>query len=215
MNNYWAFADMTVSNDLLGDREALRARLEDEGYLYFQGVIERDRILALRGEILEILAEHGWIAGGDRLADAVAVGMPVRETDEEYFSAYDERAEARVLPCARARRRLLSAVREALGRDGVPPSPQGGAARVPERAGGQHPTAPGLLEQPGHPALTAAWIPLGDCPMKQGTLAHPPRLAQLRRPPAGVQPRPGNTPGSRPERDARPAHVGHERLLSG
>ena len=67
MNNDWAFADMTASNDLLGDAQALRARLEDDGYLYLRGVIDRDRILGLRGEILEVLARHGWIAGGVKL----------------------------------------------------------------------------------------------------------------------------------------------------
>ena len=51
MNNDWAFADMTVSNDLLADRDALRARLEDEGYLYFKELIDRDRVLALRRDI--------------------------------------------------------------------------------------------------------------------------------------------------------------------
>ena len=72
MNNDWAFADMTVSNDLLADRDALRARLEDEGYLYFSGLIEPDRILALRHDILEILAARGWIVGGVKLDEAQA-----------------------------------------------------------------------------------------------------------------------------------------------
>ena len=171
MNNYWAFADMTVSNDLLGDREALRGRLEDEGYLYFQRVIERDRILALRGEILEILAGHGWIAGGDRLADAVAVGMPVRETDEEYFSAYDDLQRLESFHALAHDGDLLSALRDALGESAFPHPLKVARLVFPSEPEVSTPPHQDFLNNQGSSRLLAAWIPLGDCSMKQGTLA--------------------------------------------
>src|SRR5687768_7143962 len=90
MNNYWAFAPMTDSSDLCDDADALRERMDEDGYLYVRGLLDPDRVMAVRGEILAILAEHGWIAGGKRLERARAVGTPWREGDDEYFDVYDE-----------------------------------------------------------------------------------------------------------------------------
>jgi hypothetical protein len=171
VNNNWAFADMTVSNDLLDDREALRTRLADEGYLYFQRLIDRDRILALRGEVLEVLAGHGWIAGGDRLDDAVATGMPLRETDEEYFTAYDELQRLQAFHALAHDDALLGAVTQALGETAFPHPLKVARLVFPSEPEVSTPPHQDFLNNQGTPSLTAAWIPLGDCSMKQGTLA--------------------------------------------
>jgi ectoine hydroxylase-related dioxygenase (phytanoyl-CoA dioxygenase family) len=171
MNNDWAFADMTVSNDLLADREALRARLEDEGYLYFKELIDRDRVLALRRDILEVLADQGWIAGGDQIDDAVAVGMPVREGDEEYFAAYDELQKLESFHGLAHDDDLLGALREALGESAFPHPLKVARLVFPSEPEVSTPPHQDFLNNQGSPRLTAAWIPLGDCPMKQGTLA--------------------------------------------
>ena len=171
MNNYWAFADMTVSNDLLADREALRARLEDEGYLYFRGLIEPDRIIALRRDILEILAARGWILGGVKLGEAEARGMPVREGDEEYFTAYDELQNLESFHALAHDGDLLAAVREALGETAFPHPLKVARLVFPSEPEVSTPPHQDFLNNQGTPQLTAAWIPLGDCPMKQGTLA--------------------------------------------
>ncbi|HZO58131.1 MAG TPA: phytanoyl-CoA dioxygenase family protein [Solirubrobacterales bacterium] len=171
MNNYWAFAEMTASNDLLGDREALRARLDDEGYLYFRGLIPRERVLALRGEILEVLGDHGWIAGGDKLDNAEVVGMPVREGDEEYFSAYDDVQRLESFHSLAHDDGLVGAVRGALGETAFPHPLKVARLVFPSEPEVSTPPHQDFLNNQGSPDLTAAWIPLGDCPMKQGTLA--------------------------------------------
>ena len=171
MNNYWAFAEMTASNDLLGDREALRARLDDEGYLYFRGLIPRERVLALRGEILEVLGDHGWIAGSDKLDSAEVVGMPVREGDEEYFSAYDDVQRLESFHSLAHDDGLVGAVRGALGETAFPHPLKVARLVFPSEPEVSTPPHQDFLNNQGSPDLTAAWIPLGDCPMKQGTLA--------------------------------------------
>jgi hypothetical protein len=171
VNNYWAFADMTASNDLLADREALRARLAEEGYLYLRGLIDPQRILALRAEILPVLAGEGWIAGGDKLPDAEAVGMPLRETDEEYFAAYDRLQQLESFHALAHDDDLLGAVREALGETAFPHPLKVARLVFPSEPEVSTPPHQDFLNNQGSPALTAAWIPLGDCPMKQGTLA--------------------------------------------
>jgi ectoine hydroxylase-related dioxygenase (phytanoyl-CoA dioxygenase family) len=171
MNNDWAFADMTASNDLLADRDALRARLEDEGYLYFTGLIDRDRVLAVRRDILEVLAGRDWIRGGERIDDAEAIGMPVREGDEEYFSAYDDIQRLESFHSLAHDDTLLSALRHALGETAFPHPLKVARLVFPSEPEVSTPPHQDFLNNQGSPRLTAAWIPLGDCPMKQGTLA--------------------------------------------
>lgn len=171
MNNYWAFADMTASNDLLGDDEALRERLADEGYLYFRGLIPRERVLGLRREILAVLGARAWITGGDKLDEAEAVTMPVREGDEEYFAAYDELQRLESFHSLAHDDNLLGAVRGALGETAFPHPLKVARLVFPSEPEVSTPPHQDFLNNQGSPNLTAAWIPLGDCPMKQGTLA--------------------------------------------
>jgi ectoine hydroxylase-related dioxygenase (phytanoyl-CoA dioxygenase family) len=171
VNNDWAFADMAASNDLLSDRDALRARFEEEGYLYFRELIDRDRVLSLRRDILEILADRGWITGGDRIDDAEAIGMPVREGDEEYFLAYDEVQKLESFHAFAHEETLMTALKQALGETAFPHPLKVTRLVFPSEPEVSTPPHQDFLNNQGSPGLTAAWIPLGDCPMKQGTLA--------------------------------------------
>jgi ectoine hydroxylase-related dioxygenase (phytanoyl-CoA dioxygenase family) len=171
MNNYWAFADMTASNDLLGDAEALRARMADEGYLYFSELIPRERVLALRRDVLEVLGDHGWIAGGEKLDDAEVIGMPVREGDTEYFAAYDDVQRLESFHSLAHDDGLLDAVRGTLGETAFPHPLKVARLVFPSEPEVSTPPHQDFLNNQGSPDLTATWIPLGDCPMKQGTLA--------------------------------------------
>ncbi len=50
----------------------LRARLEQDGYLYLPGFFERDEVLAVRRELVKRLAASGVLAAGSTPLDAVA-----------------------------------------------------------------------------------------------------------------------------------------------
>ncbi|BCM94444.1 1-deoxypentalenic acid 11-beta-hydroxylase [Abditibacteriota bacterium] len=60
------------SNDALNNPEALRARLEDDGYLFIRGFHDRDQVLGVRREILERLRERGQLAPSYPLMDGIA-----------------------------------------------------------------------------------------------------------------------------------------------
>jgi ectoine hydroxylase-related dioxygenase (phytanoyl-CoA dioxygenase family) len=171
MNNDWAFADMTASNDLLGDPGALRARLEEESYLYFRELIDRERLLALRGEILEILAGRGWVKGGEGDDQDIAVGMPVREGNEEYHVAYDEVQKLEAFHAMAHDKKLIAAMKAALGETAFPHPLKVARLVFPSEPEVSTPPHQDFLNNQGTERLTAAWIPLGDCPMKQGTIA--------------------------------------------
>lgn len=60
------------SNDILDDPAALRARLEDEGYVFVRGLHDRDEVLQVRREVLGRLASRGALDPAAPLMDAVA-----------------------------------------------------------------------------------------------------------------------------------------------
>src|SRR5688572_29208149 len=49
------------SNDVLGDAKALRARFDTDGYLFIRGFHDRNEVLSVRREILEIMAADGQL----------------------------------------------------------------------------------------------------------------------------------------------------------
>ena len=62
---------MVDSSPLLGDRTALRRRLDADGYLYMPKLLSRSAVLAGRRRIVEMLTAHGWEGLGQQepLAD--------------------------------------------------------------------------------------------------------------------------------------------------
>lgn len=63
------FGEMRAANELLGDVQALHARMDDDGYLLFRGLIDPERILDARSEIMLKYAIIGEVDGIDH--DAV------------------------------------------------------------------------------------------------------------------------------------------------
>lgn len=56
-----AFGPLRDCNDLIGDIEALKERMSDDGYLMFRGFLDRDKVLEARREIMLKFATVGEI----------------------------------------------------------------------------------------------------------------------------------------------------------
>jgi len=63
--------ELRSSNDILGDTEALRARLKEDGYLLIRGFHDREKVLSARMEFLQSLKELGRLDSDAPLEDAV------------------------------------------------------------------------------------------------------------------------------------------------
>ena len=61
---------LVASNSLLGQPLALQEKLRSDGYLYLRQVLNRDLILALRVDILQIFQRHGWLVPDGQAATA-------------------------------------------------------------------------------------------------------------------------------------------------
>jgi ectoine hydroxylase-related dioxygenase (phytanoyl-CoA dioxygenase family) len=63
-------AELREANELLPDIDALRARMEEDGYLLIRGLFERDRVLEARRQMLEALAREGALDESRPLMEA-------------------------------------------------------------------------------------------------------------------------------------------------
>jgi ectoine hydroxylase-related dioxygenase (phytanoyl-CoA dioxygenase family) len=77
------FGELESSADLLGNPQALRERMQLEGYLYLPGYLDRGAVLAARRLIAERLAAAGHTAPGTAAADLIArTGLEIAFTPE-------------------------------------------------------------------------------------------------------------------------------------
>ena len=66
-----AFGELRDSSHFAGDSESLRARMEEDGYLFLRGYFERDDVLAARWEIVRRMANEGVLEPGTDPMDAI------------------------------------------------------------------------------------------------------------------------------------------------
>jgi len=163
--------EFTESSGLLADAAALRARMDEQGYLFFRGLLPTEPLWELRDAVTRVLADQGWIRGGEQRLEALAASLPHREGEETYLTALREVMKLEQLHSLAHRPELLGVMRALLGEKAFP-HPLCIARlvfpRAPELSTPPHQDYP---NNQGTPLLTAAWIPLGDCPRERGSIA--------------------------------------------
>ena len=162
---------MYEANELLGKPDAVRERLDKDGYLFFRDIIPKERLRSLRDDITQVLADEGWIEKGERRMQARAICRPRREGQPKFFRAHDRIVKLEALHSMGHEPRLLDVMRQALGETAFP-HPLSIVRLVfpdsPELATPPHQDFP---NNQGTPKLTAAWMPLADCDIEGGSLA--------------------------------------------
>lgn len=166
MNNRFAFLPMRASNGLLEDPDALRARLDEDSYLLFRRVIDRDKVLALRAEVVEVLARLGWTDQAGR-----AIAKPLREEDDEFRAGYQEIQKLESFHALAHDEGLLTVMRAALGPSAFPHPLKIARIAFPDHYEATTPPHQDFPNNQGTPALTASWIPLGPVRDELGGLA--------------------------------------------
>lgn len=171
MNNSFAFLPMRSSNELLGDTESLRRRLDEDSYLLFRSVLPVEPLRRVRAAVQKAVASHGWM-------DAPTIPMsnrcrtrPLREFDEEYQAGYQEVQRLEAFHTFAHHPDLLAVMRAVVGPTAFPHPLKIARIGFPDHFEASTPPHQDYPNNQGTDALTASWIPLMDVPMELGGLA--------------------------------------------
>ena len=174
--------NLRVSNDVMDDAAELRRRIADEGYLFFKGLMNADKLRQLRYEMMSAIQQAGWlIAGTDPLDGIADVNMRYTEGDSEYTAGY---ADVYRLECFHRSAHwpeVTNMVAKILGGP-VMPHPQK-VARVwfPKYTEHTTPTHQDYVHFQGSWNTLTCWAPVGDCPIELGGLAVIPKSHRVKR----------------------------------
>jgi hypothetical protein len=163
---------------LLDDPAALRARAEQDGYLFFKRFLPAEPLLELRRQMFEICAEQGWLAKGHNLMDGVLdidalnqVSEDKMRTDvgvsNEIYRAVQKLELFHTIP---HHPKFLALYRILFGKEAMPHPRHIARMITPHRS--VFPTPPHqdhIYIQGTHQTWTC-WFPVGACPRDMGSL---------------------------------------------
>jgi len=158
----------------LANAVRLRERLERDGYLFFRGLMPQVVLEDLRGQILAVVEEAGWLDRHAPREHAVAnMNAACVEPQPEFRRVYNRLWKLAALHRLSHHPRLLQLIGNLTGPVLAHPRP---ILRVmfPQPSSGEDFTTPPHQDFPhiqGTPETFTTWISLADCPMAQGPLA--------------------------------------------
>jgi hypothetical protein len=160
-------APFFVANNLLSDPSALRARMDEEGFLFFRGIGPKDKIRAARRDVLALCERAGWCDAEGRWSGA----GPFTEGDKEYMAVYKDVIKLPSFLAVPEDAALLDIVGKILAAPPLLHRLRIGRITFPNNV--QQTTA---AHQDhwyirGTEKTYTMWTPLGDCPISLGGLA--------------------------------------------
>ena len=168
------------SSHLLGDSAALRARADEDGYLFFRGLLPPEPVLHLRRRFVEVLDRQGWIADQTDPMDAIADLDAFNAEDPADLAfcgvgigraAYTEIQRIREFHELAHHPRLIALYSQIFeGRDVLPHPRNIARVMVPGAHAKPTPAHQDFIHVQGTKNVWTAWFPLGRCPMTLGAL---------------------------------------------
>jgi len=165
-----------IESDADAPAAELRARMAEQGYLFFRGLVPVAPILELRHDVLEVCARHGWVDTTHDLMDGVShpEAVPTVAGEPAFDAAYREILQLPRFDDFALEHNVMAVTAKILD--------------VPEESVLAHPRRIGRVTFPNYEIVTtpphqdyfyvhgtaetfSCWIPLGPCPMSLGSLA--------------------------------------------
>ncbi len=161
--------ELTDSTPLVGDAAALRARLAQDGCLYFRGLLPVDAVTGVRADVAGALGAAGWLADGATADDPVPTSLAVREGAEGYFAAYVGIQRLQRFHELAHDEAITQLVGDLIGAPLLVHPRKIARTSLPKDAEYTRPHQDFPLIQ-GTVDTFTVWIPLGDCPVSLGGL---------------------------------------------
>ena len=166
------FNELRISNDAKDDPEELKRRIYDEGYLFFKQLLNSDKLLELRRQILTTLQEGGWLMAGTDPMDGIAdVDKKCTEGDRKYTEIYHKVQKLEALHRSGHWPETLDMIEKVMGRPAMPFPHQVVRLWFPKYTKYTTPIHQDFVHFQGHFDNLTAWAPIGDCPIELGGLA--------------------------------------------
>lgn len=168
------------STDLLADPVALRARADEQGYLFFRGLLPGADLASLREQFLQVLDRHGWLAPdadrSDGIVDHAAYeAVPREEIDfcgvGVPAEAYREIQHLELFHRLSHHPNLIGVYSALFGRPVLPHARNIARIMIPSSYSVATPPHQDFIHVQGTPEFWTAWFPLADCPIDLGSLA--------------------------------------------
>ena len=163
---------LRISNDIMDDPIALRARMADEGYLFFKRLQDPDKLRELRREMMTAIQNAGWLIAGTDPMDAIAdVSAQSTEGDNEYSVGYGQAYKLEAFHRSAHWPEITDMIEKIMGKP-IMPHPQK-VARIwfPKYTEHTTPTHQDFVHFQGNFETLTCWAPVGDCPIELGGLA--------------------------------------------
>jgi len=165
--------EFTVSNDLMTQPEALRARACEDGYLFFRALVAPEALANVRRQILALCAEVGWLRPGTDAEEGLAApGVAHVEGEAAFNDLYYKHVLRLEDFHALAHHPALIATLDALFGEPTLVHPRNIARIIfPQAAQFTTPAHQDYIHIQGTEETWTAWMPLSDCPQELGSLA--------------------------------------------
>jgi hypothetical protein len=159
------FQPFQISNDLLPQPDALRARMQQDGYLYFRGLAPVAALDQLYQAILTICQEHGW-------ADTAghAQGQPRLEGSADFWPVYDQLQRCELFHGLAHRPELLGVIETLVQEQPLVHPRNISRITFPQSDHFTTPAHQDYVHIQATPETYTAWFPLSDCPQTLGSL---------------------------------------------
>ncbi len=158
---------------LLDEIGALQVRAEEDGLLFFRGLLDPDVVTNVRTQILEVCGKHGWIAEATAIEDGIAEqeGVVVAGKDPRWRAFYVDLQKVRDFHALALDPSILRTLGILFGESVLPHSRNICRVTFPDSATHSTPPHQDNLYIGGSEQTWTAWIPCGDVPVSLGGLA--------------------------------------------
>jgi hypothetical protein len=159
------------STNLAADPVALNERLATEGYLFVRGLLPRSAVLEVRHQCRAVAAAGGWLDPAHPVDDGVAdPAAACTDPEPRYVEVFRRLYVLEALHALKHHPAIVGFVERLFG-EPVLVHPLFVMRNIfPQRPESTTPAHQDFVHIQGTVETYTAWIPLGDCPMEQGSL---------------------------------------------
>lgn len=162
-----------VESDTNAAAEALRKQMNEQGYLFFRGLVPEEEVLTVRRAVLEVISAAGWVDPAYDLMEGRAMPghKPLTEGQPEYAAAYRKVLRTpsfHNFPCHSA---LMGVAQKLLSEEVFVHPRRIGRITFPGAVAFATPPHQDYYYIRGSVETYSCWTPLGACPRELGGLA--------------------------------------------